>query len=321
MVRDVKEQLWKDLCAKLDIPINARVSVFGHCSFPVLNSTTLSFICKGVPVDNCLLLFALRFMYTNIVPLEKLQCPFALCRLVCMRLHRFYVLQPLGEEVVIEDVPTIKQWLKVFRYTQGDSVILFNGDSYEYVYQLQETSQTRCVLTLTEKKQGLISTRKSYLYLTCIKKDLFELVCEKATECGVTDIIPIITDRTEKKHLNEERLRTIIKEASEQSGRGDILTLHPTVTLQDALNDARSLTSIDNIYVATLFGQSLSEKIQASKKEEPSPLAFFVGPEGGWTPEEESLFEEEQLQRVSLGKTTLRAETAGIAVAVVIPLL
>lgn len=58
MVRYVKEQLWKDLCAKLDIPINARVSVFGHCSFPVLNNTTMSFTCKCTTVDNCLLLFA-----------------------------------------------------------------------------------------------------------------------------------------------------------------------------------------------------------------------------------------------------------------------
>ena len=63
MVRDVNEQLWKDLCAKLDIPINARVSVFGHCSFPVLNNTTLSFICKRLPVDNCLLLFVHCFYH------------------------------------------------------------------------------------------------------------------------------------------------------------------------------------------------------------------------------------------------------------------
>ena len=48
---------------KLDIPINARVSVFGHCSFPVLNNTTMSFICKWVPVDNCLLLFASHFVF------------------------------------------------------------------------------------------------------------------------------------------------------------------------------------------------------------------------------------------------------------------
>jgi hypothetical protein len=50
---------------KLDIPINARVSVFGHCSFPVLNNTTLSFICKYPPVDNCLLLFCTLFVYAK----------------------------------------------------------------------------------------------------------------------------------------------------------------------------------------------------------------------------------------------------------------
>jgi 16S rRNA (uracil1498-N3)-methyltransferase len=241
-----------------------------------------------------------------------------------MRLHRFYVLQPLGEEVVIEDVPTIKQWLKVFRYTQGDSVILFNGDSYEYIYQLQETSPTRCVLALTEKKQAVIPSRKSYLYLACIKKDLFELVCEKATECGVTDIVPIITERTEKKHLNEERLRTIIKEATEQSGRGDILTLHNTVILGEALTTACELFGKDHVYTATLFGQPLTKLLKESQGDASSSLsslAFFVGPEGGWTQSEETLFEVAGVQRVSLGNTTLRAETAGIAVSVVIPLL
>ncbi len=46
-----------DVVRKLDIPINARVSVFGHVIYPVLNNTTMSFMCKGIPVDNCLFLF------------------------------------------------------------------------------------------------------------------------------------------------------------------------------------------------------------------------------------------------------------------------
>jgi 16S rRNA (uracil1498-N3)-methyltransferase len=237
-----------------------------------------------------------------------------------MRLHRFYVSQPLGEEVVIEDVPTIKQWLKVFRYTLGDSVIMFNGDGYEYVYELKETSPLRCLLVLIEKKPALLSKRRSYLYLAVIKKDLFELVCEKATECGITDIIPIITERTEKKSLNEERLRTIIKEATEQSGRGDMPTLHETTNLTHALISSQEAVPKNRVYIATLFGKNLKDELQ-HKHDKASPLAFFIGPEGGWSDIEEKLFEVSGVNRVSLGETTLRAETAAIAASVVIPLL
>lgn len=237
-----------------------------------------------------------------------------------MRLHRFYVSQPLGEEVVIEDVPTIKQWLKVFRYTLGDSVIMFNGDGNEYIYKLKETSPSRCLLVLTEKKTSLIPQRRSYLYLSIIKKDLFELVCEKATECGITDIVPIITDRTEKKHLHEERLRTIIKEAAEQSGRGDIPTLHESTTLTQALIHAQELVTENRVYVATLFGNNLKNELHPMRNTT-SSLAFFIGPEGGWSATEEKLFESSNVVRLSFGATTLRAETAAIAACVVIPFL
>lgn len=240
-----------------------------------------------------------------------------------MRLHRFYVSQPLGEEVVIEDVPTIKQWLKVFRYSIGDSVIMFNGDGSEYVYTLQETSPVRCTLFLSQKIFAYIPKRKSYLFVSIIKKDLFELALEKAAELGVTDIIPIVTMRTEKKLLNYGRLLTIAKESSEQSGRGDLLTVHETLTLENALLFVSENVSQENTFVATLFGSRLTEALVQKKnlnQEESTPVAFFIGPEGGWSEEEERLLKEQNFFRVSFGETTLRAETAVITAAVVISL-
>lgn len=240
-----------------------------------------------------------------------------------MRLHRFYVSQPLGEEVVIEDVSTIKQWLKVFRYTKGDFVILFNGDGKDYTYSLEKTSPSACSLTRTASSSSCMPTRKSYLFLSVIKKDLFELVVEKATECGITDIVPIYSERTEKKNLNLSRLESIIKEASEQSGRGTLLTLHEPLSLLEALEKVKEeATLIDDVYVATLFGKTvheiLSEKISSSKG---SSVAFFVGPEGGWSDAEEELFKNGQYTQLFLGKTTLRAETAGITCAILASLL
>ena len=144
-----------------------------------------------------------------------------------MRLHRFYVSQPLGEEVVIEDSLTIKQWLKVFRYDVGDFVILFNGDGYDYSYSLQTITKQSCTLARKKHDVSYLPTKKITLCLSLIKKDNFELVVQKATELGVSTIIPIITSRSEKKNLSFERLEKIVREASEQCGRGDIPMIKP----------------------------------------------------------------------------------------------
>jgi 16S rRNA (uracil1498-N3)-methyltransferase len=232
-----------------------------------------------------------------------------------MRLHRFYVSQPLGEEVVIEDVSTIKQWLKVFRYRKDDFVILFNGDGYNYTYALTNVSHSSCTLILSKKELSYIPDKKVYLCIALIKKDLFELVAEKATELCVTDIIPLFTERTEKKNINEERVHSILKEASEQSGRGDVPVLHDTHTLREAITFlSTQMVSAENTYPATLFGTEYKEIFFKNRLHplHDSPVAFFVGPEGGWTPAEEELFKEKGFTCVSLGKTTLRAETAGI---------
>jgi 16S rRNA (uracil1498-N3)-methyltransferase len=234
-----------------------------------------------------------------------------------MRLHRFYVSQPLGEEVVIEDSLTIKQWLKVFRYDVGDFVILFNGDGNDYTYTLTVTSSTSCTLLLSKKKEVSLPTHKSFLFLSVIKKDLFELVVEKATESGITDIVPLISEHTEKKNLNTDRLHTIIKEATEQCGRNDLLELHDPVTFTESFSFLQERgVSPSEIYITTLFGEPLQkvliEKLSKKLKLSPLPTAFFVGPEGGWSEREEVVIKEKKGVAISLGSTVLRAETAGI---------
>jgi 16S rRNA (uracil1498-N3)-methyltransferase len=233
-----------------------------------------------------------------------------------MRLHRFYVSQPLGEVVVIEDVPTIKQWVKVFRYKTNSFVVLFNGDGFDYTYRLEKVSTTICSLSLMKKEFIKESKRRSFLFISIIKKDLFELVVEKATEHGVTDIIPILTEYTEKKNLNGVRLQTIIKEASEQSGRNSLLTLHETQTLNDSFVLIKKLgIATENTYITTLFGLNIQDSIKNNPTDREGNVAFFIGPEGGWSEQEEKLFIEQRHTRISLGETVLRAETAGIACA------
>jgi 16S rRNA (uracil1498-N3)-methyltransferase len=226
-----------------------------------------------------------------------------------MRLHRFYVSQPLGEEVVIADVSIIKQWSKVFRYKKGDFVILFNGNGEDIAYTIESISSNSCILTLSERVPSHLPHKNITLYLSIIKKDNFELVVQKATEIGVNTIIPILSEHSEKKSLNAERLNKIAVESAEQCGRGDIPTILPIVSLGDTLSiplpdEASFVLQMSGIPVGDI---SIQNEIKKSKS-----IAFFVGPEGGWSKKEEDLFKDKGINCISIGTTTLRAETAAI---------
>lgn len=226
-----------------------------------------------------------------------------------MRLHRFYTLQPLGEVVVINDGSVLNQWKNVFRYTQGVLVILFNGDGYDYTYSIDSITPTSCNLTQTKCSPSYIPTKKVTLYLSLIKKDNFELVTQKVTELAVSNIVPIISERSEKKNLNFERLNKIIIEASEQCGRGDIPVVSPITTLSEVLEEVKN---IENSFVLQMGGTPFKNNTLEEKFKKNTNINLFIGPEGGWSVEEEALFKEKGLTCVSLGNTVLRAETAAI---------
>jgi 16S rRNA (uracil1498-N3)-methyltransferase len=212
-----------------------------------------------------------------------------------MRLHRFYVLQPLGEEVVIDDVSLISQWTKVFRYQEGDFVVLFNGDGYDNCYSLDTITKKSCSLTRTKQSPSYIPQQRITLCLSLIKKDNFELAVQKATELGVTNVIPVLSSRSEKKNLSFERLGKIAIEASE---------------LQDLSSVLLSLTENQTAIYFDMDTEALLSKKEELKNKD---LFVFIGPEGGWGPEDLALMNQYSVSGYSLGKTVLRAETAAIA--------
>ena len=230
-----------------------------------------------------------------------------------MRLHRFYLSQPLGEEIVIESVSTIKQMYNVFRYKEGDLVTVFNGEGLDITYKIKSISSSVCELSKIESRSSILVDKKLTLYISVIKKDNVELVAQKATELGVSKIVPIISERSEKKGLNKERLEKIAIEASEQCGRGDIPVIDDIKSFDEALSSRN--TGALSIF-AQMGGLNISEKSFQGKlnlaKEKNSEINIWIGPEGGWSEKEIERFEKENMIGVSLGKTVLRAETAAI---------
>lgn len=158
------------------------------------------------------------------------------------------------------------------------------------------------------------------LLLSVFKFDRMEWAIEKATELGAERIVPVIARRTEK-HLahaaeaRAERWRRLALEASKQARRSDVLSVEDPLPLKTALGSWRQgmvrLVLAEQERSTTLH-HALTEALEAGGDETPS-VRFAIGPEGGWTPEEEALFDAENWKPVSLGPRILRAETAAIA--------
>ena len=153
--------------------------------------------------------------------------------------------------------------------------------------------------------------RELVLVAAIYKFDRLEWAIEKCTELGVTRIIPVIARRTEA-HLAEaagkrvERWRRIAHEASQQSRRGRPPRIDEVVKLKAAL-------SLEAPTRLLLNENEQSENFRDALTEAALPIAFAVGPEGGWSPEELTEFRAAGWRSVTMGPTILRAETAAIA--------
>lgn len=226
-----------------------------------------------------------------------------------MRIHRFYLTTQIsGNKFDITDRDLIHQWKSVFRYNVGSQIILFDGNGTDYLCLVTSLRNLGATVEVIEKLPGGdIKKREVWLCLGLIKKDNFELAVEKATELGVSRIVPVLCERSEKKNLNIERLKKIAVEASEQSGRRDVPLIHSIVSLRDLLSgdvlpSSALALDLDGQYIKDLIGD-----------DKPKTVAIFIGPEGGWSEKEIEMFKEANIPTISLGSQVLRAETAVFA--------
>lgn len=228
-----------------------------------------------------------------------------------MRLHRFFIYKPIVDDNFdIVDKDLVHQWKSVFRYNVGSQVILFDGSGIDYLCIISSIRNLGASVNVLKKhKTPDIATRKNiWLCMALIKKDNFDMVVQKATELGVTNILPILCEHSEKRKLNIDRMKKITIEASEQSGRGDIPTIHQATTIED-LYKSGILPQEKIAFHPT--GISFKQFINSTNQ---ISFAVFIGPEGGFSDKEIEFFRSFNANIVSLGTQILRAETAGIAV-------
>jgi 16S rRNA (uracil1498-N3)-methyltransferase len=184
--------------------------------------------------------------------------------------------------------------------------------------EIATVSEDRVLFTLHEQLES-DAALPLHLLLAIFKFDHMEWAIEKATELGIARITPILARRTEK-HLAQssakrvERWRRIALEAAKQSRRTDIPEIADPAQLKPALGQEKTPTRIllSETEQTTTLTAALEDSNVSHEAAHRITHALAIGPEGGWTPEEMSLFLQHAWQPVTLGPRILRAETAAI---------
>jgi 16S rRNA (uracil1498-N3)-methyltransferase len=215
---------------------------------------------------------------------------------------------------------------EVLRLKVGDEVYVFNGAGKEFQCRVEETRRDAAHLMVVREVEA--ARPESPLHLTLavalLKGEKFDLVVQKATELGVTVIVPVVTKLADIRLRDESdvlkrmtRWQRIALEAAKQSGRAIVPDISTPVAFASLVLEAVAEAQSNCLMFSERDGQSLTEtkKLLAAKA---TRLTALVGSEGGWTDEEIMIARDAGWRIITLGGRTLRAETAAIAVAVLL---
>lgn len=195
------------------------------------------------------------------------------------------------------------------RIRVGDIIDVFDGCGNEYRCRVKDIKKDKTSLEILSASQGARECRIDVtLYLAVIKQDKFELTVQKATELGVTKIVPVYSMLAQRNfRLNKDRLNKIAISACEQCGRSKL------PIIEDAIEFDQLLNRTENSYLIFPWERETIGNIKASLDKTQTEISLFIGPEGGITEEEKNKLVAVGARSVSLGARILRAETAAIA--------
>jgi 16S rRNA (uracil1498-N3)-methyltransferase len=225
-------------------------------------------------------------------------------------MHRFFLTTAdhISEHAITVLTPELLyQMNKVLRFRKGEKIILINQETKtDTVCQIEDINKNLVQTKILESSlvQAEPEIKINLLFPILKNSDKIEFILQKCTELGIHSFTPLISSRTEKPVLpKQERLERIIKEACEQSGRISIPRILEPITFKQAL-DLNGTNCIADPYT--------TQKLSVLKLNSSEQINLFIGPEGGFSPEEIQLSQEHKFTTFSLGKLILRAETACI---------
>jgi len=241
-------------------------------------------------------------------------------------MHRFFINEDYIENDVVEisgeDFNHISNSL---RLQPGDEIIVSSGNGFDYRVELENFDEQTVIGRIIDKEVNQTEPKVNIDLGQAIPKNRnIELVIQKGTEIGVNQIIPLDTERTivklssSKEKRRIKRWQKISKEAAKQSQRGQIPNIENVLDVNNRQMINNLFSSYDLILV--LYAQddsfSIKEALKTYKGNNVNKILVLIGPEGGFTPEEISTFnelgKEHKVATINLGKRILRTETAGL---------
>lgn len=230
-----------------------------------------------------------------------------------MNIPLFYEqqLDAAASELLLSE-ETAKHCVQVLRMKKGDAMQLTNGEGLLITAAIKDADKKHCSVIIHEKISLPKPVREISIAISLLKNtSRFEWFLEKATEIGISEIVPLLCRRTERQHFRHERMNSILISAMLQSQQVWLPVLQQPINFENAISQSACQ-------------QKLIAHCLPNERKELSSLAInqrvqlLIGPEGDFTEEEIQLALQNNFEAVSLGANRLRTETAGMVAAVLL---
>lgn len=231
-----------------------------------------------------------------------------------MTLPFFYIsgFDPSQKEIVLDE-DTSRHVIQVLRMKEGERLNLTDGKGNLMTAEIADAHKKHCAVNVQAVSHELRATRQITIAISLIKNtNRFEWFLEKAAEIGVSEIIPLICERTEKQKFRYDRMKGICISAMLQSQQCWLPELHEPVKYIEYI---KSITGNTDLTKLIAHCEEPVEKQNLSTFKPLNHSTILIGPEGDFTKQEIELALQNNFIPVSLGETRLRTETAGVVAA------
>ena len=229
-----------------------------------------------------------------------------------MTLPFFYISEyvPSQKEIVLDE-DTSRHVVQVLRMKEGEKLNLTDGKGSLITAEVTDAHKKHCSVRVIDSQLSTQDSRKVIIAISLLKNtSRFEWFLEKATEVGVSEIIPLICERTEKQKFRYDRMKGICISAMLQSQQTWLPVLHEPKQFNHL-----AIEQFDDQQKFIAHCEESDQKNSLSTFQSFNHSTILIGPEGDFTKQEIELALQNNFIPVSLGETRLRTETAGIVAA------
>lgn len=233
-------------------------------------------------------------------------------------MYQFFVnADAVGSDQIRITGPDVNHIRNVLRLKPGTQITVNDQSNMEYICSITELAED-AVYARIEDMQSVTAELpvEIYLFQGYPKGDKLEMIIQKTVELGVAKVIPVMMKRcvvkldAKKAQKKQERMQAIALAAAKQSKRGVVPEIMPVMAWQDAVQLAATLDMLLVPY-ENAAGIAAAKQLISQIAEHRS-LGIFIGPEGGFAPEEMEQLQAVGGHSITLGHRILRTETAGM---------